>query len=305
MAHMTVAVSEAVCAKTLEVVVDNFAFEAAGAGAFGAFTAGYDAKLLLEGGSLKLRDDGTIRFDELDARWERLDVTLAIVIREMCLGGGCIDVPVLGPICLPRVCVLSDNPVAAVTLPLAPFVRHELSLVASPLVEHFDPATDTVRLLCRPLHAALGIDDTKTEWRIYCDPQTIDLDPFDFADTVADLFEQAFTEVIEGLIPAGPVRDLVIAAVGSVADLLRTLLDISDDLHTWLSDLFNISFGLGNLALQFIGDFFGKCVSFFQIEDPFPMLPKTTELVEVRVPIRNLSASVDDAELVVTADIGA
>jgi hypothetical protein len=79
----------------------------------------------------------------------------------------------------------------------------------------------------------------------------------------------------------------VLALIGSVADLLRTLLDVSDDLHEWLSDLF------------------GKCVSFFQIEDPFPMLPKTTELVAVRVPIRNLAVAVDDAELVVTADIGA
>jgi hypothetical protein len=97
----------------------------------------------------------------------------------------------------------------------------------------------------------------------------------------------------------------VLALIGSVADLLRTLLDVSDDLHEWLSDLFNISFGLGNLILQFLGDFFGKCVSFFQIEDPFPILPKTTELVAVRVPIRNLAVAVDDAELVVTADIGA
>jgi hypothetical protein len=302
---MTIAVSEAVCAKALEVVVANFAFEAADEGEFGAFTAGYDVKLVLEGGSLQLRDDGTIRFDELDARWERLDLTLAIEIPELCVGGGCVDVPVLGSICLPQLCVFSADPDVTIFLDLAPFVRHELTLVASPLVERFDPATDTVSGLCQTLHSALGIDDTRTEWRIFCDPQTIDLDPFDFADTVADLFEQTLTDAIELLIPAGPARDLVLALIGSVADLLRTLLDVSDDLHEWLSDLFNISFGLGNLILQFLGDFFGKCVSFFQIEDPFPILPKTTELVAVRVPIRNLAVAVDDAELVVTADIGA
>jgi hypothetical protein len=35
-------------------------------------------------------------------------------------------------------------------------------------------------------------------------PQTIDLDPFDFADTVADLFEQTLTDAIELLTLPGP-----------------------------------------------------------------------------------------------------
>gem|GEM_PF-6505221 len=71
-------------------------------------------------------------------------------------------------------------------------------------MERFDPATDTVSGLCQTLHSALGIDDTRTEWRIFCDPQTIDLDPFDFADTVADLFEQTLTDAIELLTLPGP-----------------------------------------------------------------------------------------------------
>jgi hypothetical protein len=35
------------------------------------------------------------------------------------------------------------------------------------------------------------------------------------------------------------------------------------------------------------------------------MFPKTSDLAEVRVPIQHLTATVSDAELVVTADIGA
>jgi hypothetical protein len=96
-----------------------------------------------------------------------------------------------------------------------------------------------------------------------------------------------------------------VAAIGSVADLLRTLLDIPDDISEWLSDLFNVSLGVFNLILQFVADFFGTCISFFQLDDPFPMFPKTTELPEVTVPIKNLTATVSDVELVVTADIGA
>ncbi len=63
-----------------------------------------------------------------------------------------------------------------------------------------------------------------------------------------------------------------------------------------------------NLILQFVADFFGKCISFYQLDDPFPMFPKTkektVELPAVTVPIQNLSATVNDVELVVTADIG-
>jgi hypothetical protein len=158
---------------------------------------------------------------------------------------------------------------------------------------------------CQQVHTALGVDDTKPQWRVFCDPQTIDLDPFDFADTVGDLFEQALTDAVDALLPHGPVHDLILAVIGSVADLLRTLLDIPDDISEWLSDLFNVSFGVFNLILGFVADFFGKCVSFFQLDDPFPMFPKTDDLAEVTVPIEHLTATVSDVELVVTADIGA
>jgi hypothetical protein len=304
MADLTIAVSEAVCAKTLEVVVANFGFDVADGANFGGFIAGYDGRLVLKGGTLELRDDGTVRLRELDARWDKLDFTLGVTMPEVCFGGGFVDLP-FGTVHLPGINVFSGDPSVSVTVDLAPFVKHELSLVARPLIQHFDPATTAIGKHCQQLHTALDIDDTKPQWRVFCDPQTIDLDPFDFADTVGDLFEQALTDAVDALLPHGPVRDLILAAIGSVADLLRTLLDIPDDISEWLSDLFNVSFGVFNLILQFVADFFGKCVSFFQLDDPYPMFPKTSELAEVMVPIQHLTATVSDVELVVTADIGA
>jgi hypothetical protein len=197
------------------------------------------------------------------------------------------------------------NPFVAATVDLAPLVKHELSLVASPLIQYFKPGITPVGSLCQKLHTALGVDDSKQQWRVFCDPQTIDFDLFDFADTVGDLFEQAFTAAIDALLPRGPLHDVIVAAIGSVADLLRTLLDIPDDLSEWLSDLFNVSLGVFNLILQFVADFFGKCVSFFQLDDPYPMFPATGDLAEVTIPIQHLTATVSDVELVVTADIGA
>ena len=304
MADLTIAVSDAVCAKTLEVVVANFGFEAADRADFGSFTAGYDGRLVLKGGSLDLRDDGTVRLRELDARWDKLEFTLGVAIPELSLGGGVVDLP-SGTIHLPGVTLFTGDPAAVVTVDLAPFVKHELSLVASPLIQHFDPATTAIGKHCQDLHAALDIDDTKPQWRIFCDPQTIDFDLFDFADTVGDLFEEAFTDALDKLLPRGPLHDLILAGIGSIADLLRTLLDIPDDISEWLSDLFNVSLGVFNLILQFVADFFGKCLSFYQLDDPFPMFPKTSDLPEVTVPIQNLTATVSDVELVVTADIGA
>jgi len=245
----------------------HFGFEAADRASFGSFMAGYNGRLVLKGGSLDLRDDGTVH--------------------------------------LPGVTLFTGDPAAVVTVDLAPFVKHELSLVASPLIQHFDPATTVIGKHCQDLHTALDIDDTKPQWRVFCDPQTIDFDLFDFADTVGDLFEEAFTDAIDKLLHHGPLHDIILAAIGSVADLLRTLLDIPDDISEWLSDLFNVSFGVFNLILQFVADFFGKCISFYQLDDPFPMFPKTSDLAEVMVPIQHLTATVSDAELVVTADIGA
>ena len=305
MADLTIAVSEAVWAKTLEVVVANFGLDVADGADFGGFIAGYDGRLILKGGTLELRDDGTVRLRELDARWDKLDFTLGVTMPEVCFGGGFVDLPLGGTVHLPGINIFSGDPSVSVTVGLAPLVKHELSLVASPLIQHFDPATTAIGPHCQQLHTALGVDDTKPQWRVFCDPQTIDLDPFDFADTAGDLFEQALTDAVDALLPHGPVRDLILAAIGSVADLLRTLLDIPDDISEWLSDLFNVSFGVFNLILQFVADFFGKCVSFFQLDDPYPMFPKTGELPEVMVPIQHLTATVSDAELVVTADIGA
>jgi hypothetical protein len=304
MADLTIAVSEAVWAKTLEVVVANFGLDVADGADFGGFIAGYDGRLVLKGGTLELRDDGTVRLRELDARWDKLDFTLGVTMPEVCFGGGFVDLP-FGTVHLPGINVFSGDPSVSVTVDLAPLVKHELSLVARPLIQHFDPATTAIGKHCQQLHTALDIDDTKQQWRVFCDPQTIDLDPFDFADTVGDLFEQALTDAVDALLPHGPVRDLILAAIGSVADLLRTLLDLPDDISEWLSDLFNVSFGVFNLILQFVADFFGKCVSFFQLDDPYPMFPKTSELAEVMVPIQHLTATVSDVELVVTADIGA
>ena len=131
MADLTIAVSEAVWAKTLEVVVANFGLDVADEANFGGFIAGYDGRLVLKGGTLELRDDGTVRLRELDARWDKLDFTLGVTMPEVCFGGGFVDLP-FGTVHLPGINVFSGDPSVSVTVDVAPLVKHELSLAETP-----------------------------------------------------------------------------------------------------------------------------------------------------------------------------
>ncbi len=305
MAHMTIAVSEGVFRRSFDLLKRNWIFEKADSKSFGSFTAGYDVKAHLEGGSIDLRGDGTIQVKELDLRWDRLQFTLGLDIPELCVGGGCVDMPWPIPdICLPRVCVFSGDPDVSISPDLAAFVAQEISFTARLVVRYFDaslplPTPD----LCAPLR--INPLPAHNQWRIHIDPETIDVDLFDFPDVVGNLIEDALTNAVKALIPGGWVRDLILAIIGSVADLIRTLLDIPDEIEEWLSDLFNVSFGLLDSIATMATDFLGRCNPIYAVDDPLEIMPAANGLIPVRIPIRNLSVSVNDAEMVVQADVGA
>ncbi|HXF68698.1 MAG TPA: hypothetical protein VNK89_02730 [Thermoflexus sp.] len=305
MAHMTIAVSEGVFRRSFDLLKRNLIIERADSMSFGSFTAGYDVKAHLEGGSIDLRNDGTLQLRELDVRWDRLRLTLGLDLPELCVGGGCVDMPWPIPdICLPRVCVFSGDPDVSISTDLAAFVAQEISFTARLAVRYFDaslplPSPD----LCAPLRIEPLPDHN--QWRIHIDPETIDVDLFDFPDIVGDLVEDALTGGVEALIPGGWVRDLILAIIGSVADLIRSLLDIPDEIEEWLSDLFNVSFGLLDFIGTLVLDFFSRCNPIYQVDDPLEIMPASNGLIPVRIPIRNLSVSVNDAEMVLQADVGA
>lgn len=324
MAHMTVAVSEGAVQKSFELLVKNVTWEKSDSSDFGAFSAGYHIRGHLEGGSVDLRPDNTFQIKELDIRWDKLEFTLGLDIPEICVGGGCINMPWPIPdICLPRICVFSADPDISISPDFAAFVAHEVSVTGSvdaryynaslPVPPGFDPCallqgvlTDTDLIEPLPDH---------NQWHLFYDPEFIDLDPFDFPDIVGDLIEDALTAAITALIPGGWVRDVILAIIGGIADLIRFILDIPDEIDEWLSDLFNISFGLFDFLVTLVLDFFGNCVPFFRIDDPFEIMPAQVStqvlldgtpvtLVPVQVPVRNLNVGVNDFEMVVQADIG-
>ena len=144
-------------------------------------------------------------------------------------------------------------------------------MTASPLTSYFvDPARPPGM---SPIQAEnAGIPN---KWQIFLDPQTVDVDIFDIADIVGDLLEDAITDAINALLP-GPqwLKDLILDILGPIIDLIRAILDLPDDIQEWFSDLLNVSFGLLDLILTAVADFFAAANPLYEFEDPFPILAR-------------------------------
>jgi hypothetical protein len=148
--------------------------------------------------------------------------------------------------------------------------------------------------------------DLANQWQVFIDPQTIDLDLFDIADIVGDLLEDAVDAVIDGLLGwlPGWARDIVKGILGPIIDLIRAILDIPDDIGEWIADLLNVSFGLGNLILTFIADYFANKTPIVELEDPYPVLPYSGTLIPVKLPIQDFTVMVNDVEMIIQANVG-
>jgi hypothetical protein len=321
MAHLTVAAKEKAFVELFETLRDNFEFEKSDSASFGPFTAAYHVKLHLEGGSVDLRSDNTIKIEELDIKWDILDLTLGFDIPEICVGGFCIIPTPFG--CLlefPEYCIFDDNPDIEVTLPLGGFTS-EITAVASLVIKYFvHPERlpgmddwDAQDTLASPDTQTPFIKSVANRWQVFVDPQTLDLDPIDIADTVGDLLENLVDAAIDNLLSFLPgfVRDIIKAILGSVIDLIRAILDIPDDIQEWISDLLNISFGILDFVATAIADYFAAKFPVLEIEDPYPMLPKADnpntplpELIPVKIPIRDLTAFNNDVEMILEANVG-
>jgi hypothetical protein len=312
MADLTIAVSEAAFQQLFNVLRDNFTFAHADSGDFGPFSAGYDVALHLEGGTVDLRADNTVSIKELDIKWDKLDFSLAFDIPELCVGGFCIIPTPFGcALHAPEICVFSDNPDVSITIPIDDFITSEISMVAALATRYFVDPTRPAGM--NAWDAQDATPSLANQWQIFLDPQTLDVDVFDIADIVGDLLEDAVNAVIDNLLGWLPGWALAIieGLLGSVIDLVRDILDIGDDIQEWISDLLNVSFGLMDLILTFVADYFATDNP-LEIEDPFPMLPATAnpngaalpDLVPVKIPIRNLRVFNDDNEMVIEASVG-
>lgn len=303
MAHMTVASSEDAVTRLFEGLRDNFAVDESDSADFGPFTAGYEVAFHLEGGTVDMQPDNSIVIRELDIKWDKLRVYAGIDIPELCIGGFCIIPSPWGCVLrAPRICVFDDDPDIGIDLNLNGLLTSEISLAAKPDLRYvINPA--------RPAGMSwLDAEDADLAnmWKLFIDPEWVDIDVFDWADIVGDLLEDALNHAIDDLLffLPGWAKDLIRALLGPVIDLVRAILDIGDDIDEWLSDLLGVSLGLFDLILTAVADYFADQYPLLEIEDPFPIMPYQAGLIPVKLPIESLTATFTEDELVITADIG-
>lgn len=304
-ADATVAVSENAIRELFGALRDGFSFSKSNSGNFGPFSLSYAVAAHLEDGTIELRNDGTIRVRELDVKWDTLRVCFGIDIPQICVGGFCI-IPNPFDGCLvraPRLCAFSANPDISFCLDIGGLITSEVSVTVRPLTKYAVNPARTPAMTDWDAKDA-GIPN---KWQVLIDPVTLDLDLIDIADIVGDLLEDAVDTAIDGLLGGFPqwAKDLIRAILGPVIDLIRDILDFGDDLGEWLSDKLGVSLELFNFLLTALADYLAAGRPLVQIEDPFPILPATSSLIHVMIPIEFLGVRVNTDEMILEVDIGA
>ncbi|HEY3419668.1 MAG TPA: hypothetical protein VGK23_03865 [Methanomassiliicoccales archaeon] len=300
---LTAAVSAEAFGKIFTAIVKGFHFEKSGNGSYGPFSANYDVAAHLEGGSLEMRDDGTIIIKELDIKWDKLKLDIGIDIPEWCVGGGqvCVlppypscDVPIVGCgdcVTLPSYCFFSGNPDINIPIDLSGLITSEVTI--SGRVRSF-----------------YGVGSgTYNRWQIVVVPTLpLDLDIIDIADTVGDLFKNLVQGGIDNLLNSlgapGWAIALIDGILGGIDNIIRVILDIPDDIGEWLIDMIS-QIGIFSSLLNDLYDYIALQIpAVFEIEDPKTVMDQDGALIPVKIPIDFIGVSVDSHEMVIQGDVG-
>ena len=303
MSHITIAASSSAFTQLFNTLRDNFTFSKSDGGDFGPFSADYSVAMHLSGGNIQLNDDDTVEINDLDIEWDVLTLDLCFNIPGFCVGGWCI-IPDPWNGCLlgvPEICI--GGPIC-IPLNLSGLVS-EISEVKAKLnpVYYVDPARD-------PSWSDLDAEFNghPNKWRIFIDPVFVHVDPIDVPDSVANIVENLVRDAIEDMLPwwvPGFLKDLLLAIIGPILDLVTGILGIVGDITDFITDLLGNTFDLLGLIETAVADYFAAKYPIYEFEDPYPILPASGGLIPVKIPIRNLESHVNSKEMIVTADVGA
>ncbi len=288
MNHITAAASGKAVNQLFSEIRDNFSFAASDADGWGPFGAYYGVDFHLENGSVVLYDDNTVQIKELDIKWDTLQFGVTLDIPGFKVGGWCILwLPIIGCVLeFPEINIFGDDPDVDIGLDLSGLITSEISARARPNIEY-----------------EVG---PPARWQLYLEPITVDLDVFDIPDIIGDLLEDALVDAVGALIPDIPIiKDLILAILGGLVDLVRDILDLGDDIEEWLSDVLGVSLGLFDLILTAVAQHLLEDLPLYELDDPFELLGATASYGPVKLPIADLTAKVDSKELVLAAEIGA
>ena len=302
MAHITIAASAKAFRVLFSLAEAGFTFSKNDTGNFGPFSASYNVKLHLSGGTIQLNDDNTLEIQNVDIVFDTLDFQLCLNLPGFCIGGFCI-VPDPWNGCLvsfPGFCI--GGPVCA-DLDLSGLVAQITDMKANLLAKYIvDPA--------RPA----GVTDVEAEiqnhpnkWKVFINPTYVNV-IIDFPETLDNILANAIQNAINDLFPSwlpGWAKDLIWAFLGPIVDLIKGIIGIVGSIANWLENLLNNVFGLVPLIETAIADYFASQNSIYEFNDPYPILGPSGILIPVMIPIRNLGATVNSKEMIVRADVGA
>lgn len=301
MSQITIAASSNAFTKLFNVIRDNFTFSKSDGGNFGPFSANYSLKLHLSGGSVQLNDDNTVEVKNLDIVFDTLKLNLCFNLPGFCFGGFCL-VPDPWNGCLvgvPKICI--GGPIC-IPIDLSGLVSKISDLKANLVAVYFvDPARD-------PSWSDLDAEFAghPNKWRIFLNPVFVHIDPIDIPASLGNIIENLVTDAIKNTIPGpGWLKDLILAALGPIFDLLKSILGFVDDITSFISDLLGNQFDLLGAIETAVADYFAAQNPLYEFEDPYPILPASGGLIPVKIPIRNLTSIVNSKEMIVEANVGA
>ncbi len=302
MSDITLAASAAAFQQIYNDVVQKFTYSKSGSASFGPFSASYAIKLHLADGSVTLNNNDTIDVSGLEVVFDTLTAEVCFTLPGWCVGGFCI-VPDPWNGCLvsfPGFCIGGFS--ICPEIDLSGLVSEVTDFDAGIVVNYYvDPAR-------QPGWSDLDAEmhGHPNKWQVFLNPTLVDLNPIDVPATIANVLENAVKQAIENAIPSwvpGWAVDLLWDIIGPIIDVIVEALGIVGDIADWFENLLDSTFNLLTIIETAIADYFASQYPLYQFEDPYPVLP-ATNLIPVKIPIRDLTATIDAEELVVQANIG-
>ncbi|HVP22992.1 MAG TPA: hypothetical protein VMS77_03670 [Conexivisphaerales archaeon] len=304
MSDVTIAASASAFKQLFNALIDNFTFSKSDSASYGPFSASYSVALHLEDGTLSLHDDGTIEIQDVDIVWDTLKASACFDLPGFCVGGWCI-VPDPWNGCLvgiPKICI--GGPIC-IPVDLSGLVSEITDVKASLLAKYYvDPA--------RPANVtdlAAEFAGHPNKWQVYIDPVWVHVDPINVPDTLENIIENIIKNAIYNMLGPLPdwMKDILWAAIQAIGilDIIKGVLGIVGSIADWFENLFNSVFDLVGLVETAVADYFANKYPIYEFEDPYPILPASGGLIPVKIPIRNLAATINSHEMIVTADVGA
>lgn len=300
---LTAAVSAGAFKEIYTAIVKGFRFSKSGTDNNDLLPISYEVAAHLEGGSLEMRDDGTIVIKELDIKWDRLRLDIGIDIPKQCVGGGkvCVlppfpscNVPVVGCrdcVSLPSYCFFEGSPDITIPIDLSGLITSEVTIGAR-------------------VEAFYGIGSgIPNRWQIVIVPTLpFDLDVIDIADSVGKLFKSLVQDKINSFLESCGAPESAVALVkgilGDIDNIIRNILDITDDIGEWLIDKIS-QIGIFEPLLNDLYNYIAfKIPAVFEIEDPLKVPDPDGILIPVKIPIEFIGVSVNSHEIVIEGDVG-